>query len=85
MAIIGQKRQLDMKEVLSYPLGPLPMSLANPDGSLRKTNKSSLMITLYKDIPPFESCSENSACVFDGNECCTESRTCSRHIWTTCR
>ena len=66
MAIIGQKGQLDMKEELSYPLGPLPMSLANPDGSLRQTNKSSLMTTLYKDIPPVESFPENSACIFDG-------------------
>ena len=66
MAIIGRKRQLDMKEVLSYPLGPLPMSLANPDGSVRKTNKSKLMTTLYKDIPLAESFPENSACIFDG-------------------
>ena len=28
MVIIVQKRQLDMKEVLIYPLGPLPISLA---------------------------------------------------------
>ena len=55
-----------MKEVLSYLLGPPPMSLANPDGSLRKTNKSSLMTTLYKDIPSVKSFPENSARIFDG-------------------
>ena len=42
------------------------MSLANPDSSLRKTNESSLMTTLYNDIPPVESFPENSACIFDG-------------------
>ena len=40
--VIAEARQLSMKEVLSHPLGPLPWSLAAPDGSLKKTAKSSL-------------------------------------------
>ena len=42
MIVIAEARQLSMKEVLSHPLGPLPWSLAAPDGSLKKTAKSSL-------------------------------------------
>ena len=30
LAVLAQKRSLDMAQVLSYPLGPLPWSLANP-------------------------------------------------------
>lgn len=40
--VVAEAKQLSMKEVLSHPLGPLPWSLAAPDGSLKKTAKSSL-------------------------------------------
>ena len=36
MIVIGEVRQVSIKEVLSHPLGPLPWSLAASDGSLRK-------------------------------------------------
>lgn len=49
MALVAQNRQLDMKTVLSYPLGPLPWSLAAPDGTPHKTSKSSLMNVLTKN------------------------------------
>ena len=49
MIVIAEARQLSMKEVLSHPLGPLPWSLAAPDGSLKKTAKSSLAKELQKD------------------------------------
>ncbi len=42
MTISAQSRQLDMKEVLSHPLGPIPWSLATDDGYIRKTSKSVL-------------------------------------------
>ena len=48
MIVIAEARQLSMKEVLSHPLGPLPWSLAAPDGSLKKTAKSSLAKELQK-------------------------------------
>ncbi|KAK7065893.1 hypothetical protein SK128_003385 [Halocaridina rubra] len=38
----AQTRKLDMMEVLSYPLGPKPWPLANGDGLLKKTDKSTL-------------------------------------------
>ena len=30
--IVAQSRQLDMKEVFSHPLGPIPWSLSTADG-----------------------------------------------------
>ena len=40
MIVIADCRNLQMSEVLAHPLGPLPWTLANPDGTLRKTNKA---------------------------------------------
>ena len=55
MAIIAQNRQLDMKEVMKFELGPFPWSLATCDGMLRKTNKASLANNLEKlSLPPDE-------------------------------
>ncbi|KAL9969089.1 hypothetical protein ACROYT_G021256 [Oculina patagonica] len=42
MIVIAEKRELKMRDVLCHPLGPLPWALASADGSMRKTNKSSL-------------------------------------------
>ena len=36
-------RQIDFERVLTYPLIPIPLSLANPDGSRRTTAKSTFM------------------------------------------
>ena len=67
MIVIAEARQLSMKEVLSHPLGPLPWSLAAPDGSLKKTAKSSLSKKLKKkDAPEVESLLPRSACIIDG-------------------
>ena len=57
-----------MQEVLSHPLGPLPWSLTNADGSLKKTNKAALgkalektlnCVTTDKDL-------QNTATIIDG-------------------
>ena len=42
MLLIAQNRKLDMRDVLEYPLGPKPWALANADGTLKKTGKSTL-------------------------------------------
>ena len=34
---------IDFAKALEYPLGPVPLSLANPDGSRRVTSKSKLL------------------------------------------
>ena len=66
MIVIAEARQLSMKEVFSHPLGPLPWSLAAPDGSLKKTAKSSLAKELQKDAPAVENLPPQSACIIDG-------------------
>ena len=50
IALIQQIRPLDLKEVFSYPLGPIPWSLATSAGELMKTRKAALMNELVKGI-----------------------------------
>ncbi len=66
MILAAQSRTLDIKEVLSHPLGPIPWSLATPDGSLRKTSKASLAHTLVHNVPVAEVIPAPSACIIDG-------------------
>ena len=66
MILIAQTRKtLSMKEVLTHPLGPVPWSLANEDGSIRKTNKSVLSREVHKDAKT-DSIPEPSATIIDG-------------------
>ena len=53
-----------MKEVLCHPLGPLPWSLATPEGTLRKTNKAAKK--LHKSVPFAEKLQQPSATIIDG-------------------
>ena len=66
MVIIAKKRQLRMKDVLCHPLEPLPWSLATADGSLGKSNKSTLAKELQKNVPAADSIPQPSACIVDG-------------------
>ncbi len=52
LIVVGNVRQININEMLSYTLGPLPQSPANFDGSLVKTNKAKLMHSLEEDISP---------------------------------
>ena len=42
LLIVANARQINLMEVLSYELSPIPCSLAHQDGSLRKNTKSHL-------------------------------------------
>ena len=42
LLVIGQSRQMDLRQLLVHELGPLPWSLALFDGTLVKTNKAAL-------------------------------------------
>ena len=42
LLLIAKSRKVDMEVVLSYSLGPYPLSLATTSGSLVKTAKSKL-------------------------------------------
>ena len=48
MALLGQFRKIDLKEVFRYPLGPLPWSLSDAYRLMRKTNKAQLLRLLEK-------------------------------------
>jgi hypothetical protein len=54
LLIAANARQINLREVLSYELSPIPCSLAHYDRSLRKTTKSVLMKILEKgvNVPP---------------------------------
>ena len=50
LLIVSNTRQISLKDVLSFELSPVPYSLANADGSLRKGTKSVLSSLLEKDV-----------------------------------
>lgn len=66
MIVMGQSRNLNMKDLMCYPLGPLPWSLAAPDGSLRKTNKAALANSIKKNAPLADSLPDHSVTIIDG-------------------
>ena len=54
MALLGQFRKIDLKTVFMYPLVPLPWSLADAYGLLRKTKKAKRFKKLEKNVPVLE-------------------------------
>ena len=42
LLVIGQSRQMDLRQSLVHELGPLPWSLALFDGALVKTSKAAV-------------------------------------------
>ena len=65
MAVVAQSRNLNMKDVLRYELGPFPWSIATCDGSLRKTNKETLSNNLENMTVQAENVTENSSTIID--------------------
>ena len=65
MIVVAQSRAIDMKQVLSHPLGPIPWALANGDGSLRKTDKAKFMNDTAQNVPVAETLPDQSACIVD--------------------
>lgn len=66
MMIIGQSRKIEVRELLHHSLGPLPWSLATPEGFPRKTNKAALATYLQKDVQLADRIPPNSATIVDG-------------------
>ena len=54
--LVVAKREINLKEILSYELCCVPVSLVHPDGIVRETTKSSLMAILEKDIDSSVGC-----------------------------
>ena len=63
---IMQKRNVNLREVLSYPLGPLPWSLSRVAGELKKTNKAALLHKIENDAPALDVIPRNCVGIFDG-------------------
>ena len=71
--IIDQRRKIEVRELLSHSLGPLPWVLATPEGFPRKTNKANFASHLQKGVQLAEQLPQHSATVIDGwNELGTE-------------
>ncbi|KAL8624539.1 hypothetical protein ACOMHN_005841 [Nucella lapillus] len=66
MIVMGQSRNLNLKDLMCFPLGPHPWSLATPDGSLRKTNKAALATNIKKDAQLQDSLAAHFATIIDG-------------------
>ena len=57
---------LDMREVLKHPSGPLLWALSNCDFTLKKTNKSTVARHIERKVAPAESIPLPLACIIDG-------------------
>ena len=66
LLIIGKSRNVDLKELLSYSLTPVPLSLGTSDGAICKTNKSQLIHELEKDTECVPNIPVGSALMVDG-------------------
>ena len=66
MILIAQTRKdLCMSDVLRHSLGPLPWSLATPDGQPRKNNEAALAKALQKGTSFVEDIPQPSATLID--------------------
>lgn len=66
LALVQRHRDISIKDILQYELTSLPLSLANPDGSLAKTIKSKLFSCLTEYVQRVDEAPENTANIFDG-------------------
>lgn len=65
LLVIGQSRQIDLRDLLTHELGPVPWSLATYDGSLAKTNKSALAKLLEDGVEILPNLPNASAVIID--------------------
>ena len=65
MVLIAQSRKLEMRDVLSHPLGPLPWALSHGDGTMKKTNKVLLPKHLESKVLPVEKVPHPNATIID--------------------
>ena len=57
---------MDLKEVFKYSLGPFPWALAGSVGDLEKTNNTTLLHELEKELDPVEPLQSDYIIVIDG-------------------
>lgn len=63
--IVAKSNNLDFKYVLSFPLCPVPLSLANYDGTLAKTDKSAMGRFLEKNVEDVTNSNSSTAWIID--------------------
>ena len=66
MVLVAESRHLRMSDVLSHPLEPLPWTLANANGTMRKTNKAALARELERHVLPAKPIPEPYVTTTDG-------------------
>lgn len=62
----AQTHEMNMRLVFSHSHGPVPWSLASPDGSMAKTTKSKLLKCLEKNTAPVDNIPLNAPHIIDG-------------------
>ena len=65
LLVIRQSQQIDLRDLLTHELGPVPWSLATYDGSLAKTNKSVLVKLLEDGVEILPNLTNASAVIVD--------------------
>ena len=66
IAIISQARNISLKEVFCYPLGPFPLALSGCIGELKKTNKAVLAKEVERGVLHVQTYPPHSCHIFDG-------------------
>ena len=64
--VMGHGRNLQISNVLSHPLGPLPWAIATPEGLQRKSNTAALASYQQKNVAPADQRRDHSATIIDG-------------------
>ena len=54
LIVVAKSRSVDLKDILTHELSPVPYSLAHPDSTLRKTTKSKLLHILESEVTTYE-------------------------------
>ena len=65
---LKQDEKIDFQKALVFPLSEVPLSLCNPDGSMKKTNKSKLstqILALKNESPQIQPTKSTAAVVVD--------------------
>jgi hypothetical protein len=88
MLLLAQSRNVDMKEVLTYSLGPFPLSLSTEMGTLHKAQKSKLMTSIESSVQnhTVDNVPEGNAIILDGMALIQATKKLQTFIvWRICR
>ena len=66
IALVAQIRSLNLRLVFKFPLGPMPWSLAEPLGTLKKTSKAASLYKLEGTVERIVKVSGKYALIVDG-------------------